>query len=154
MTKQRQKLKEPDALKGGPSLGSVLVVDDEPELRKILSEALTAKGYQVFDCGSAKQALAELSQRDFDILLTDLMMAETDGITLLREALQIDPHLVGIVMTGQGTIQTAVDAMQLGAFDYVLKPFRMQTLMPVLTRAINTRLAKMFRSPSRVRPGT
>jgi PAS domain S-box-containing protein len=61
----------------------------------------------------------------------------------LKEALNIDPFLVGIIMTGQGTIQTAVDAMQLGAFDYVLKPFRMQTLMPILTRAINTRRLRL-----------
>ena len=67
------------------------------------------------------------------------MMPEMDGIALIKAALEIDPHLVAIMMTGQGTIQTAVDAMKVGAFDYVLKPFRLQTLMPVLTRAMNTR---------------
>ena len=67
------------------------------------------------------------------------MMPGMDGIALVGEALKIDPHVVAIVMTGQGTIQTAVDAMKVGAFDYVLKPFRLQTVMPVLTRAMNTR---------------
>lgn len=120
-------------------LGTVLVVDDELELRRILVEAITMQGYEAFGCASGHQALAELELKNFDILLTDLMMPEMDGTTLLKAALQIDPHLVGIIMTGQGTIQTAVDAMQLGAFDYVLKPFRIRTLMPVLTRAINNR---------------
>lgn len=124
-------------------LGSVLVVDDEPELRKILVEALTAQGYEVSGSSGGYSTLEELREHNFDVLLTDLMMPELDGISLLREAMTIDPHLIGIIMTGQGTIQTAVDAMQLGAFDYVLKPFKMQTLLPVLTRAINSRRLRL-----------
>jgi two-component system cell cycle sensor histidine kinase/response regulator CckA len=124
-------------------VGRILVVDDESELRSVLVESLQKHGYEVSGCGSGRKALAELRQRDFDLLLTDLMMPEMDGISLLKAALQIDPHLVGIIITGQGTIQTAVDAMQTGAFDYVLKPFRMQTLLPVLTRAMNVRHLKL-----------
>ena len=122
-----------------PSLGNILVVDDEPELKTILVESIRKQGYEVTGCSSAIKALAEMREQNFDLLLTDLMMPEMDGIALLRATLEIDPHVVGIMMTGQGTIQTAVDAMKLGAFDYVLKPFRMQTLMPVLTRAMNVR---------------
>ena len=124
-------------------VGKILVVDDEPKLRSVLVESLQKHGYEVTGCGSGRNALAELRERDFDLLLTDLMMPEMDGIALLKAALEIDPHLVGIIVTGQGTIQTAVDAMQIGAFDYVLKPFRMQTLMPVLTRAMNVRHLKL-----------
>jgi PAS domain S-box-containing protein len=120
-------------------VGRILVVDDEPELRDVLVESLQKQGYEAVGCISGRKALAELRQQDFDVLLTDLMMPEMDGITLLKAALQIDPHVVGIMVTGQGTIQTAVDAMQTGAFDYVLKPFRMQTLLPILTRAMNLR---------------
>ena len=127
----------------GPPLGKILVVDDEPELRSVLVESLRRHGYEVTGCGSGRAALAKLNERDFDLLLTDLMMPEMDGITLLKAALEIDPHLVGVVVTGQGTIQTAVDAMQVGAFDYVLKPFRLQNLMPVLTRALNTRQLRL-----------
>lgn len=126
----------------GP-VGKILVVDDEPELRSVLVESLQRHGYEVTGCGSGRTALAELRERDFDLLLTDLMMPEMDGITLLKAALEIDPHLIGVVVTGQGTIQTAVDAMQIGAFDYVLKPFRLQNLMPVLTRALNTRQLRL-----------
>jgi two-component system cell cycle sensor histidine kinase/response regulator CckA len=124
-------------------VGKILVVDDEPELRRILVESLQRHGYEVTGCGSGHKALAALRERDFDLLLTDLMMPEMDGIALLKAAFEIDPHLVGIMVTGQGTIQTAVDAMQIGAFDYVLKPFRMQALMPVLTRAMNVRHLKL-----------
>jgi two-component system cell cycle sensor histidine kinase/response regulator CckA len=123
----------------GAPVGRILVVDDEPELRSVLVESLQKQGFEAVGCSSGRSALAELRQHDFDLLLTDLMMPEMDGITLLKAALEIDPHVIGIVVTGQGTIQTAVDAMHTGAFDYVLKPFRMQTLLPVLTRAMNVR---------------
>ena len=121
------------------SIGKILVVDDEPELRTALVEALVAQGYETVGCSSGHKALEELRGHNCDLLLTDLMMPEIDGISLIKAALEIDPHLVAIIMTGQGTIQTAVDAMKLGAFDYLLKPFRMQTIMPVLTRAVNMR---------------
>jgi two-component system cell cycle sensor histidine kinase/response regulator CckA len=126
-----------------PPLGRILVVDDEPELQSVLVEALERHGYDVTGCSSGRSALAELGKRDFDLLLTDLMMPEMDGIALLKAAIEIDPHLISIMLTGQGTIQTAVDAMQVGAFDYLLKPFRLQNLLPVLTRALNTRQLRL-----------
>jgi PAS domain S-box-containing protein len=133
---------ETNALPDSP-VGKIIVVDDEPELKNVLVKVLSAQGFEVTGCSSGAQALAELRQKEFDLLLTDLMMPEMDGIALMEAALKIDPHLIGIMMTGQGTIQTAVDAMKVGAFDYVLKPFRIQTVMPVLTRAINTRRLRM-----------
>jgi PAS domain S-box-containing protein len=133
---------ETDSLPSSP-LGRILVVDDEPELKNILVEALSAQGFEVTGCSSGEQALAELRQKEFDLLLTDLMMPEMDGIALMEAVHRIDPYLMGIMMTGQGTIQTAVDAMKVGAFDYVLKPFRLQTVMPVLMRAMNTRRLRM-----------
>ncbi len=119
--------------------GSLLVVDDEVELMRALCESLTEEGFEVK--GLADPALAPDAIRDgeFDLLLSDLMMPGTDGIQLLRQALALDPHLVGIIMTGQGTIQTAVEAMKAGAFDYILKPFRLQQVMPVLDRAMEVR---------------
>ena len=66
-------------------------------------------------------------------------MPGLDGISLLREALKIDPDVVGIIMTGQGTIDTAIGAMKTGAFDYILKPFRLSAILPVLTRALSVR---------------
>lgn len=120
-------------------LGRVLVVDDEIELMSALCDMLEQRGYQPAGFSSGREVLEVLKEKDFDLLLTDLMMPEMDGITLLRAALEIDPHLVGIIMTGQGTVQTAVDAMKIGAFDYVLKPFKLQALLPVLGRGLEVR---------------
>src|SRR5215510_10333625 len=121
------------------SLGRVLIVDDEVELMTALCESLMDQGYEALGKISAHEALALLQEEDVDLLVCDLMMPEMDGIALLRAALDIDLYLVGIIMTGQGTIQTAVDAMKVGAFDYVLKPFRLQALLPVLARALQVR---------------
>ncbi|HEY5838902.1 MAG TPA: PAS domain S-box protein, partial [Pyrinomonadaceae bacterium] len=120
-------------------IGKILIVDDEVELKNTLVEALASQGYETSGFTSGEDALAAFRTEAFDVILTDLMMPGMDGIALVGEALKIDPHVIALVMTGQGTIQTAVDAMKVGAFDYVLKPFRLQTVMPVLTRAMNTR---------------
>ena len=125
------------------NLGKILVVDDEVELKNILVESLTTQGYDVIGYASGQEALEALGETAFDIILTDLMMPQMDGISLLRSSLEIDPHVICIVMTGHGTIQTAVDAMKVGAFDYVLKPFRMTTILPLLTRAMNTRRLRL-----------
>jgi len=114
----------------------VLVVDDEVELMTVLCELLAEHGYETVGCASAEEALVVLQQRDVDLLITDLMMPGMDGITLLRLAQEAHPYLLGIVATGQGTIQTAVDAMKIGAFDYVLKPFKLSALLPTLERAV------------------
>src|SRR5258705_10109422 len=121
------------------TIGKILIVDDEVELKNVLVEALTAQGYEAVGYTKGALALAALQEESFDILLTDLMMTELDGISLLRAGLEIDPNLICIMMTSHGTSQTAVDAMKIGAFDYVLKPFRLQTMLPVLTRAMITR---------------
>lgn len=114
-------------------LGKILIVDDDPELKNVLVELLSTQGYETSGFTEGREALEQLGQQAYDVLLVDLMMPDLDGISLFREALAIDPHLIVIMMTGQGTIQTAVDAMKFGAFDYVLKPFRLQTMLPVLT---------------------
>jgi len=123
----------------GHGTARVLIVDDEEALMTALCRTLDLEGYATTGFTSARQALAHLEQHEFDLLLTDLMMPEMDGIDLLRAAQQIDRDLVGIVMTGHGTIDTAVKALQAGALDYVVKPFRLDTLIPALTRALATR---------------
>ena len=117
----------------------LLIVDDEAALMTALCHTLKLEGYAVTGFTSARQALLQLRERQFDVLLTDLMMPEMDGIALLHAAQEIDPVLAGIVMTGHGTIDTAVQALRGGALDYVLKPFRLNNLLPVLTRAVETR---------------
>ena len=122
-----------------PVAARLLIVDDEAALMTALCKTLELEGYITTGFTSARDALKMLAEREFDILLTDLMMPEMDGITLLRAAQEIDRDLVGIVMTGHGTIDTAVKALQSGALDYVLKPFRLDNLLPVLSRALSVR---------------
>ena len=125
--------------KSNYKVGRLIIVDDETELMTALCEILTRHGYETVGYTSGAEALAKLKEQDFDLLLTDLMMPEMGGIELLQAALEIDPDIVGIVMTGQGTVQTAVEAMKRGAFDYIMKPFKLNSLLPVLSHAIEVR---------------
>lgn len=117
----------------------ILVVDDEHALMRMLCDTLDEAGYETIGCTSGTEALAELASAEVDLLLTDLRMPDMDGTTLLREACKQDPMLVGVMMTGAGTITTAVEAMKAGALDYILKPFRPLEAMPVITRALGVR---------------
>ena len=123
--------------------GRVLVIDDEVELMKALCESLGDAGFETEGFDQPAAGLNALTHGEFDILLSDLMMPGTDGIQLLRQAMEIDPNLVGIIMTGQGSIQTAVEAMKMGAFDYILKPFRIQQVLPILDRAMEVRRLRL-----------
>ena len=119
------------------SLGRLLIVDDEVELLNALSETLTDEGYETVGTSNPAEVVGLVQKHEFDVLLSDLMMPGMDGINLLRQVLEVDPQIVGIIMTGQGTIQTAVEAMKIGAFDYLLKPFNLQTIGPILRRAMD-----------------
>ncbi|MGC3991415.1 MAG: response regulator [Chthoniobacteraceae bacterium] len=121
----------------------LLIVDDEPLHLKALCDTLVDQGYVAVGCGSAAAALEALRQEAFDLLLTDLKMDDMDGIALLRAAREVDPHLVGLMMTGHGTIGTAVAAMQCGALDYILKPFKLSVILPVLSRALAVRKLRL-----------
>src|SRR5262249_50686073 len=100
-------------------------------------------GYEALGATSGAEGLALLERRTFDLLLSDLMMPGMDGLELLRRALAADPQLVAIIMTGHGTVPTAVEAMKIRAFDYVLKPFKLQVMLPAIARAVDVRRLKM-----------
>ncbi|HEY8506888.1 MAG TPA: response regulator [Steroidobacteraceae bacterium] len=117
----------------------VLIVDDEKAQMEALLNTLKFEGYRTTGFSSPRQALAELKAGEYEVLLTDLKMPEMDGIELIRAARQKDPDIVGIVMTGHGTIDTAVAALQGGALDYVLKPFKLNEILTVIGRALETR---------------
>ncbi len=115
----------------------LFIVDDETAQMRALCDTLRLEGYHTEGFSSAQQALAELRPGRVDLLLTDLMMPEMDGISLINAARQIDPDLGAIVMTGHGTVDTAVQAMQVGALDYILKPFKLNVILPVISRALD-----------------
>jgi len=121
----------------------LLVVDDELSQLQALCAVLREEGHEVVGCATPDEALDALRQQRFDVLLSDLHLPQMDGIALTRQALAIDPDIVPVLMTGQGTISTAVEAMKVGALDYVLKPFRIAWMRPVLARALEVRRLRL-----------
>jgi two-component system sensor histidine kinase/response regulator len=116
------------------AINRLLVVDDEAAQVEALCRTLEDEGYSVKGFTATREALAALRAGSFDIVLTDLTMPGMDGIAFLHAAREIDPGLAGIVMTGHGTIASAVEAMKAGALDYILKPFDLRVILRVLAR--------------------
>jgi len=121
----------------------LLIVDDAPAQMNALCKMLTSEGFTATGFVSAHDALAALRTQTFELLLTDLTMPEMDGIALVRAAHTAAPDVVAIVMTGDATIDTAVRAMQAGALDYIVKPFKMSAILPVLHRALEVRALRL-----------
>jgi nitrogen regulation protein NR(I) len=117
----------------------VLIVDDEPNLRKILSAQLSRDGYDVLTAEDGEQGLQLLRDNHIDLVITDLKMPKVDGMQLLREALGEDPELPVVMITAHGTIDTAVEALKTGAFDYLTKPFDKDEVRQIVQKALKTR---------------
>jgi len=101
---------------------SILIVDDEPLIRESLYEILRIEGYNAFMASGGQEALGMLREQRFDIIVTDMKMPELDGLELLTHIKQVSQNADVILVTGYGTIETAVEAMKKGAFDYITKP--------------------------------
>jgi two-component system response regulator HydG len=114
----------------------VLVVDDQRNMRATTAMLLRAEGHVVLEAGDAEEALGLLSQEPVDLLLTDMRMEPLSGLELTRRALEISPQLQVIVMTAFGSIESAVEAMRLGAYDYLTKPFKEGELVHRVQRAL------------------
>src|SRR5213082_1646779 len=117
----------------------ILIVDDQRNMRTTTALVLRQEGYEVGEAESAEVALSRLLTEPFDVVLTDLKMAPLDGIAVLRGALEISPSTQVIVMTGYGTVESAVGAMQQGAHDYLSKPFKEDELLVRVQRALEKR---------------
>ena len=118
----------------------ILVVDDEHLLRESCAQVLRHEGYEVSLCGRGQEALDLVKRRAFDILLVDLYMSQVDGLTLLRTALTTNRDTIGIVMTGNPSVDSSVDALRQGAWDYLPKPFSATHLQVLIGRAVHTLL--------------
>jgi len=121
----------------------LIVVDDEKPQLEALCSLLQDAGFEVKGFSEPATALEHLKNQSFDVLLTDLRLPGMDGIELVQRARQLDPDLSAILMTGHGSIKTAVEAMKQGVLDYILKPFKVSELMPVVNRAIEVRKLKL-----------
>ena len=121
-------------------MNRVLVADDEQGVRVFVAEALQSAGHDVTAVADGAEALAALREQAFDVLITDLRMPRVDGMTLVRTARQEHPDVEVIVMTAHGAVATAVEAMKLGAFDYLEKPISsLADLRALVARALERR---------------
>ncbi|HLA82950.1 MAG TPA: sigma-54 dependent transcriptional regulator [Thermoleophilia bacterium] len=117
----------------------ILAVDDEPDLRKLVRHALTQRGHDVRTAANGKEAMTLLGQEEFDVVLLDLRMPEIGGIQLLRWAREMGIESEIIILTGHADVDTAIEAMRLGAYDYLSKPFRLQEVEQVVVKAAEKR---------------
>ncbi len=123
---------------------SILVVDDEPGIREMLSLELSSQGYCVVKVPHAAEALAKIQEQRFSLMITDLKMPGIDGLELLEQAKKIDPKLEVIMMTGHGSISDAVEAMKKGAYDFVLKPFQLIEINTLIEKVLEKKELKML----------
>jgi two-component system, NtrC family, response regulator AtoC len=114
----------------------ILVVDNEAKMRRVLELSLRNMGHDVVQAGDGEEALKALEPGGIDLVLTDLRMPRMDGIALLRAMRERGEDVPVIVLTAYGTIETAVEAMKLGAADYIIRPFEMETIELAVTRAL------------------
>ncbi len=115
---------------------SILVVDDEKSQREILEMILSDEGYNVTTASSGEAAMKFVEDRHFDLVLTDLKMTGMSGLDLLKQLTDFDKSIIVLLLTAHGTVDSAVDALRLGAFDYLQKPYHREKLLETIERAL------------------
>jgi DNA-binding NtrC family response regulator len=120
---------------------NILVVDDEPDMRDALTAALHREGLCIFTAANGVEALEKVQGQSFDLIITDVRMPRMGGLALLQELKRTSATIPVVMMTGYGRIEDAVEAMKAGAFDYLLKPFSLEDLKAVVTKALMARHA-------------
>ena len=120
----------------------VLVVDDDPEMCRLLSDVLIEEGFSVLTIGSSLEGSKIIKKEEFDVIITDLKMEGLKGLDLLEEAKKMAPLTPVIIITAFGTIESAIQAMKMGAYDYITKPFPMDELILTVKKALENRLLK------------
>ena len=122
-----------------PARIDLLIADDDSDFRTSVARRFRRRGYQVEEVADGEQALAACGRRQFDVAVVDLVMPEMSGIDLLERLRKSHPECEVLMLTGQGTIATAVEAMKLGAYDYLTKPFPLDNLEALITKAYERR---------------
>ncbi len=117
----------------------VLIIDDEPLMRISISDALKAEGYNVASAATGSEGLKAIKDTSYDVVITDLRLPEVDGVQILKTCKQISPHTKVLMITAYGSVDTAVEAMRIGAYDYITKPFSMDELILTVKRLIELR---------------
>lgn len=117
----------------------VLIIDDERSIRKTLTEILSFEGYQVEEAADGSDGLRKLSDHHYDCIICDIKMPKVDGLEVLEKAMEVCPEVPFIMISGHGTIETAVDAVKKGAFDFISKPPDLNRLLITLRNALDKR---------------
>jgi DNA-binding NtrC family response regulator len=120
----------------------VLVVDDDPEMCGLLSDVLTAEKFSVLAIGESLEASKILKKEEFDVVITDLKMKGLKGLDLLEETKKVAPLTPVIIITAFGTIESAIQAMKMGAYDYITKPFQMDEIVLTVKKALENHLLR------------
>ena len=121
----------------------ILVIDDDPGVRQVLSESLAGMGYRVHAAESGEKALGTIRETGCDLVILDMVLPRMDGMEVLQEVQRHHPELCVIMITGYGTVETAVETMQLGAVDYVQKPFTEEELVEFARKLLIKREARL-----------
>jgi two-component system, NtrC family, nitrogen regulation response regulator NtrX len=118
-------------------MASILIIDDEKAIRKTLTEILSYEGYKIDEASDGEEGLKRFSEKAYDIVLCDIKMPKLDGIEFLEKAKEINPDVPVIMISGHGNIDTAVEAVKKGAFDYISKPPDLNRLLITLRNAVD-----------------
>ncbi len=118
-----------------PEAFKILITDDDGDLRELLTEAVRNWGYATDVAMDGDEALRRMQRQRYDTVIRDKMMLGMDGLTLLKRIKDLDREILVIIITGYATIETAVKAIEIGAYDYIAKPFRLDELMIVIKNA-------------------
>lgn len=117
--------------------GTIHVIDDEPVIHEVLGDLLQSEGYEVISSFTGEEALEKNASFDYDLVLLDLLMPGLDGITVLKRLKEKDPLTVVIIITAYASVESAISAMKIGAFDYIQKPFKHDELLLTIERAVS-----------------
>ncbi len=120
-------------------MDKILIIDDDKDLQSLLSDTLRGEGYEAIVAGNGREALKEIKNYSPDLILLDIKLPGMNGMKVLEEIKKTDKDLVVIMLTGYGDIKDAVQAMKLGAFDYITKPFKDREMLVNIKKALRTR---------------
>ncbi|MGQ9632518.1 MAG: response regulator [bacterium] len=129
---------------------TICVVDDDADVRETLCDVLQESGYKTIGFPDGPRALQRLEKEPVDIVITDLMMPEMDGLELLESIKEIDPELPVIIITGYATVERTIEALRRGANNFITKPFKAEDIIEIVRRTINTRML-LFKDRDKLR---
>ncbi|MBN2385335.1 response regulator [bacterium] len=138
--------------------GRILIVDDEDSIRESLAQILHKCGHSIVTCHNGPEALQHVRHEDFDLVITDLKMEGMDGINVLERIKMLKPEILVIIMTGYASLDSAIASIRKGAFDYLIKPFQVESLKLLISRSIemkrltenNTNLLKELKKKNKL----